>query len=455
MNQMVNVLKAGGSSLATRELIERFLINCVVSNPENKYLIVSAPGKKNIKDKTERKVTCLLKEAATKYPKQSDSAPLRAVRERFSEIYSDFPEIIELATNNIGFAINSQSPRYEDQSARLGEYIQAEGIVRVANKLGIRAVLALPEKIDFFLNVTRDHVMPDPSCYPHIKRKLQEITTVNPNALIVIPGYYAQMQNGILATMERGGSDITGSVIARAVNAQVYQNWTDFRLHVVDPNKVPNNKVIKTITREEVEELAVSGDFKLNSNCFVPLKGTHIPIEVKNTNNPNEQGTLVLDSRIVSEDEKISGITYKEKLVALEIKKHGMNYEKGFGDNIFRIFEEEGFDYIHSPTGVHRMAIVMEEEQIKNGKLEKLIRRWDEEVGPLEVNIRQPLSIVGVAGLGMKVNEGAVEDVLSALREKGIKRSWPGIGSSDISFFVGIEGSAQQALEALYQKFYG
>jgi aspartate kinase len=451
---MVNVLKPGGSSLASRELIEHFLLDCVAINPDNKYLIVSAPGKKNICDKAEKKVTDLLKEAAEKYPGRSDSIPLRYARERFSEIYPDFPDIQKLFDNKIFSANNAPKVRYEDQIALLGELVQANGVVRVANKLGIKAVLALPEEINFILESDRGYLMPNPLCYPMIKSRLDELTSKNPNSLIIIPGYYGAMPNGFLATMERGASDITGSVISRAINAEIYENWTDFSLHVVDPKKVPNDRKIDCITREEVTELGGSGEFKLNHHCLIPLEGTKIPIEVKNTREPREKGTLVLDERIINKSEKISGITYKENLLALEIRKPGMDSEIGFGENLLRILRENNISYRHSPTGVDRMAVILDENQIANGRYERISERLEDELGPLKLS-KRPISIVGVAGLGMRNYDRAAEDVLSALREKGIRHTWPGIGSSDISFFVGIEGPAQPALEALYKKFYG
>src|SRR3989339_679767 len=446
---MVNVLKAGGSSLASRELIEHFLLDCVAINPDNRYLIVSAPGKKNICDKTEKKVTDLLKEAAEKYRGRNDSIPIKYVKERFLDLYPDFPDVQKLLDNKIFRANDAPPVRYQDQVALLGELIQANGIVKVANKLGIKAVLALPEQINFILESDRGFLMPNHLCYPMIKSRLDELTSKNPNSLIVIPGYYGTLPNGILATMERGASDITGSVIARAVNAEVYQNWTDFALHVIDPKKVPNDRKIECITREEVTELGGSGEFKLNHHCLIPLEGTNIPIEVNNTREPREKGTLVTYEREVRKDEKISGITYKENLLAIELKRPGIDSEEGYGENVLRILRENNVSYRHSPTGVDRMAIIVEEAQIKNGKLEKVLGKIDDELGPVNINVRKSLSTVGVAGLGMKNYDRAAEDVLSALREKGIRHTWPGIGSSDISFFVGLEGPVDEALNAL------
>lgn len=442
-----NVCKFGGTSVATREQIEKVL-GIVVSDPTRRFVVVSAPGKINGNG---TKVTDILLRAADG---QQDAA--EQVKQRIREIAPDIPEEVNgLCENLDGRLAAARRDNYRDNIAAFGEFAVARVITTIMNKSGIPARFYDPRDIGFIATSEPGNAQPDPNCFEGIGRVL-----LSPEArktIAVIPGFYAYTRDGKIVTLPRGGSDTTGAVIANAVNASVYENWTDEDgLRGADPCIVTNAKIIREITYREVRELAYMG-FKIQMEAVLPLIPKHIPLHVRNTNNPTTEGTFVVYDRIVPADEYIVGVAARPGYIIIDITKGGMNREVGFGHKIFKILADNGVSYEHSPTGIDNISVVVERDQVAGPrKINKIIREFDEKCGPLDVTVGEDIAMVGIVGRGMRLHRDTDARVFGALARQGIEPRVINKGASTIGLFIGVrETEAHDAVRAVYTEFYG
>ncbi len=443
--------KYGGSSLSTREQYERVL-DIILQNPARKFIIISAPGKRS---KSDTKVTELLIKASKEY-KQGIGSSSDAVKQRFRDIAPDASELTEELSRELDrrFA-QTDATNYEDLVKAFGEYAGTRLMVHVAQKRGLEARFMDP--LDIGLQITNHNTVPQPDegCYPKIGRRLLDCSGEIP--LTFIPGFYGYTPEGLLLTLPRGGSDTTGAVIANAINTSIYENWTDEDgLRRADPRIVSSSEIIQEMTYVEARELASKG-FKLQEDSLIPLIRKYIPMNVKNTNNPTAPGSWVVRDRIVDPDEGIVGVSCKPGYVAINIEKVAMNNERGFGRRVFQVLEERGINYEHAPTGNDNMSIIVERFQLGGiGKVNGLFRKINETAGPLDISLgREPLSLVAVAGLGMRQHPQVPARVLNALGRNEIYPRTMNMGASDVSFFMGVyEGQGEDSVRAIYQEFF-
>jgi aspartate kinase len=271
----------------------------------------------------------------------------------------------------------------------------------------------------------------------------------------VIPGFYGCMPNGTIKTFSRGGSDITGSIVARAAGATLYENWTDVSgFLMADPRIVKDPATIETITYRELRELSYMGATVLHEDAVFPVRSAGIPINIRNTNRPEDQGTMIVSSTTHYDTERvITGIAGKKEFSVINIEKDMMNAEVGFGRKVLEILEENGISFEHLPSGIDTMSVVTATAALE-GKRERILQAICRTVSPDSVTIEDGLALVAVVGRGMVKAKGTAARVFDALASKGINIRMIDQGSSELNIIVGIADDEYiDAIRAIYEEF--
>ncbi|MEM4318565.1 MAG: aspartate kinase [Candidatus Pacearchaeota archaeon] len=445
---MVYVCKFGGTSLANAERIHR-VYEIIKDNPNRKYIVVSAPGKENAND---IKVTDLLIKCAEIYFKKEE------LSDEFWLLYKKFEQICDQL--NIDMPLESRLQKrvkslnehkseeeYFDYVKATGERLNAELIARYLLAQGVNTKLVLPEEYGLVVSSEFGNALPLHEAYNNLKI-LQEIQEV-----VVIPGFYGITKEGKIATFARGGSDLTGAVIAKAVNAEVYENFTDVDgIFAANPKIVANPKKIDVLTYEEMRELSYMGTTALQEEAVFPCVEAQIPIHLRNTFNYPNQGTLIVNKREPSE--LVSGIAVKDGFISINIKKWLMNREKGFCKKLFDIVYEEDVSFEHMPGAIDNLSLVIHESQLGN-KLERLCLKIKEKLRPDSLEIDDELSLICVVGIGMKYTPGIASRATGALAREKINIRIMNQGASEINMIFGVKNKdAKKAVNALYKEFF-
>ena len=271
----------------------------------------------------------------------------------------------------------------------------------------------------------------------------------------VIPGFYGRMPNGTIKTFSRGGSDITGSLVARGVNADLYENWTDVNgFLVTDPRIVTDVHPIDVITYKELRELSYMGATVLHEDAVFPVHQAGIPINIRNTNDPSVKGTMIVADSNSEITSNITGIAGKKGFSIINIDKAMMNSELGFGRKVLQILENFGISFEHLPSGIDTMSIVVDSKYV-DGRKEEIIKALTDEVLPDHISIEDGLALVAVVGRGMKKIPGTAAKLFSAIAKAGINIRIADQGSSELNIIIGVDESQfEDAIKAIYYSFY-
>ncbi len=435
---MSKVVKFGGSSLADAKQFKK-VADIIRADEERCYIVPSAPGKR-FKDDT--KVTDLLYQCYDKVSAGEDFAKAFApVRERYDGIISDLSLSLSLEDEYVKIGAMFRDGADRDYAASRGEYLN--GIV-LANYLGyefIDAALGIffDNKGNFDADITN-------ACLGAILEK-------TPRA--VIPGFYGAMPDGSIKTFSRGGSDFTGSVVAKAVGASLYENWTDVSgFLVADPRIVDKPEGIEVITYSELRELSYMGAGVLHEDAIFPVRSANIPINIKNTNAPQDAGTLIVPSADESSPKYlITGIAGKKDFSVISIEKDRMNSENGFMRRLLQVLENHGIFPEHMPTGIDTVSVVVNSHDL-DGQREKLEQRIKDVVRPDHFEIIDGLALIAVVGRGMKSKKGTATRVFAALSHADINVRMIDQGSSELNIIVGIdEKDFENAIRVIYDMF--
>lgn len=441
------VMKFGGTSLATRSQIEKS-IDIVLRDRERRFMVVSAPGSRCSGDV---KVTDLLIRAAAEH-KTGGTAAATTVVERFAEIVPEHPGLVELLSKELYRRLaDVKAPNHEDQIAAFGEYASARMVVAIMQTRGLSARFQDPADVGFVACSHNGFVRPDPDCYGPMSRAMLDGFT----GITVFPGFYAHTREGAIVTLPRGGSDTSGAVVARAVSATVYENWTDEDgLRRANPKIVSSPAFIPEMTYAEALELAYA-DFKLQDACFEPIRGMGIVLNVRNTNNPDHPGTRIMDTRAVDAQERILGVARQKGLVAINMRKKFIEQDVSFGRRLFAILETRNIPYEHQPNGVHTASIVLCTKFLTGeNSLDNVMAEINRVCKPDHINAL-PLALVSAAGLGMQNHLDVNSRIFAALQRAGIKTLMIDEGAEDLSIFIGVEENhADDAVRAIYAEFY-
>ena len=438
-NDMKKVVKFGGSSLASAEQFKK-VGNIIRADESRVYVVPSAPGKRNSAD---TKVTDMLLHAYETASKGEDiTGEMAAIKARYDEIITglgldfsldrDFEEITEKLT----------AEPLMDYAASRGEFLNGK---IMAAYLGITFIDAA--EVIFF---NAEGNLNDYKTYKMLGQRLKE------NERAVIPGFYGMGKDGNVKTFSRGGSDVTGSIVAKACRADVYENWTDVSgFLVADPRIVPNPKAIKYITYRELRELSYMGASVLHEDAIFPVRHCGIPINIRNTNAPEDNGTWIVESTCQKQDYVVTGIAGKKDFCTIFISKAMMNSEIGFGRKVLQAFEENNISFEHMPSGIDTMTIVVHADEFihKEQSVVSAIHRLAE---PDSVEIESGLALVAVVGRGMKSASGTAGKLFTALAKEGINIRMIDQGSSELNIIIGVDNKDfETAIKAIYNTFIG
>ena len=434
---MLKVTKFGGSSLASAEQMEK--VGAIIhSDADRRFIIPSAPGKRYSDD---TKVTDMLYRCYDKASEGKDiSEDIRRIADRYQEIIDGLGLKLSLEEE---FAVIEDYFRRRagrDYAASRGEYLN--GIV-LANYLGCRFIDA-KEVILFDAHGNFDAGLTNDVC----RERLRNVGTA------VIPGFYGAMPDGSIKTFSRGGSDITGSIISRAVRANVYENWTDVSgCLACDPRIVENPEVIETVTYRELRELSYMGASVLHEDAIFPVRAEGIPINIRNTNRPEDHGTLIVESTVRSPRHVITGIAGRTGFCSVTIDKAMMNSEVGFGRRVLQVFEENEISFEHTPSGIDTFSVLVHQEEFAN-KEQDVIAGLHRAVNPDNIFLESNLALVAIVGRGMKNARGTAGRLCTALADAGINIKMIDQGSSELNIIVGIQNEDfGRAIRTIYHEF--
>ena len=434
---MVKVVKFGGSSLASADQFKK-VGNIIRSDESRRFVVPSAPGKRF---KEDTKVTDMLykcyaeAEAGKSFDKQ-----LKAIEDRYNEIIKGLGLKLSLKENFETIRKNFEAKAGEDYAASRGEYLN--GIV-MANYLGYEFVDAATV-VCFDKNGEFDAEKTNKTMAARLKGVEKA----------VIPGFYGAMPNGTVKTFSRGGSDVTGSIVARAIKADIYENWTDVSgFMVADPRIVENPKSIDIITYRELRELSYMGASVLHESAIFPVRKEGIPINIRNTNAPEDKGTMIVETTCNRPDCIITGVAGKKGFVSISIDKDMMNSEIGFGRKVLQVFEDNGISFEHMPSGIDTMTVFVHQDEFVE-KEQKVLAELHRAVSPDSIDLESDLALIAVVGRGMKNNSGIAANIFSALAKAKINIKMIDQGSSELNIIIGVRNRYfEDAIKTIYGVF--
>ncbi|HCG20103.1 MAG TPA: aspartate kinase [Verrucomicrobia bacterium] len=452
----MKVCKFGGSSLANAAQLNK-VIDIVLADPSRRIIVVSAPGKRHAGD---TKVTDLLIALAqTALAGENTDRQYGAVVERFAEMAQQLhlgDEIVHVIEDDLkarlAQAKDLAPEEFMDLLKAAGEDNNAKLVAAAFKARGANARYASPRETGMVLTGKFGDATLDPASYDTLSRAFSSF-----EGIVVYPGFFGYTKDGKVATFPRGGSDITGSILAAAVCADVYENFTDVdSVYPVDPRIVPEVKEgIPTMTYREMRELAYAGFGVFADEAVIPAVRARIPINIRNTNHPNEPGTMIQQSRRVTPG-TIVGIASADDFCNIIVEKYLMNREVGFGRRLLQVLEDEGIAYEHMPSGVDSQCVVVKGRNFPKEKEQKVVRAIRERLSPDFVSVERGITILMIVGEGMCYTPGMFAKACLALASEGISLSMVNQGASEVSFMIAIRGQDRdKAVRALYRAFFG
>ena len=434
---MVKVVKFGGSSLASAEQFKK-VADIIHAEDSRRFVVPSAPGKRFSAD---TKVTDML------YTCYDVAAKGKDFDDKFNEIKKRYYEIIEGLGLDISLEKDFEAIKAgfigkagRDFAASRGEFLNGKVL---AAYLGYEFIDAA-EVIHFNDNGTFDAALTDTA----MKERLNGIERA------VIPGFYGVMPNDTIKTFSRGGSDITGSIVAAAVSADLYENWTDVSgFLIADPRIIEDPAPIRTITYKELRELSYMGATVLHEDAIFPVRKVGIPINIKNTNAPEDPGTMIVESTSQKPEFTITGIAGKKGFTVINIEKELMNAELGFGRKVLEVFEKNEINFEHMPSGIDTMSVIVSQAEFEP-KEQEVLAGLHRNVKPDVIDIETDLALIAVVGRAMKSNRGTAGRIFAALAHSNVNVKMIDQGSSELNIIIGVsEAEFAPALKAIYDIF--
>lgn len=434
---MKKVVKFGGSSLASADQFRK-VGKIIKADASRRYVVPSAPGKRFSADTkvTDMLYACYDAAAAG----QDFSEALERIEHRYDDIIRGLELDLSLQSEFKTIEKNFKAGAGREYAASRGEYLN--GII-MAHYLGFTFIDSA--EVIFFhedgtLNAEKTNEM--------LKGRLAA------EEYAVIPGFYGALDDGTVKTFSRGGSDITGSLVARAITADLYENWTDVSgVLVTDPGVVNNPEVIETITYRELRELSYMGASVLHEDAIFPVRKEGIPINIRNTNAPEDPGTLIVESTCRSPRFTITGIAGKKGFCSINIEKAMMNAEIGFGRKVLGVFEDNGISFEHMPSGIDTMTLIVHQSEFVE-KEQQVIAGIHRAVNPDVVELESDLALIAVVGRGMKTNRGTAGRIFSALAHARVNVKMIDQGSSELNIIIGVKNrDFETAIRAIYDIF--
>ena len=434
---MKKVVKFGGSSLASAEQFKK-VGNIIRSDKDRKFVVPSAPGKRYDGD---IKVTDMLYDCYETAEAGKDfTKKLEAIKARYNEIIEGLGIDFSLEEDFKLVAENFAAKAGKDYAASRGEYLNGK---IMAAYLGYEfidsaTVIRFDEDGNFDADITN--------------KMMSERLDSCENA--VIPGFYGAYADGKVKTFSRGGSDITGSIVARALKADLYENWTDVSgFLVTDPRIIKNPEVVDMITYRELRELSYMGASVLHEDAIFPVRKAGIPINIRNTNHPEDKGTMIVATTSQKSKYTITGIAGKKGFVAVTVDKDMMNSEIGFCRKVLQVFEENDISIEHMPSGIDTMCIFVHQDEFQEHE-QVVLSGIQRAVEPDTVDVEADLALIAVVGRGMKEARGTAGRIFSALAHANINCKMIDQGSSELNIIIGVRNADfEAAIQAIYDIF--
>lgn len=442
MNQVdLKIVKFGGSSLADANQFRK-VKEIVTAEKARRFVVPSAPGKRSSND---IKITDMLYTCQKLASEGADiSESFGQIRARYLEIANELSLSYDPSAALDEVYENLRNGATKDYAASRGEYLNG---LLLSSYLGYQFVDAA-DVVRFDANgaLMMDETM------TLMREKLGKLECA------VIPGFYGADENGNVITFSRGGSDVTGSLVARAVSADIYENWTDVSgVLVADPRIVANAVPINTITYEELRELSYMGASVLHEDAIFPVRAADIPINIRNTNAPDAPGTMIVASDSAASDQftgyTITGIAGRKGFCAINIQKAMMNAEIGFCRKVLSVLEELKISFEHMPSGIDTMSIILPEDAI-HGREKTVLSKIRKAVSPDRLEIEHGISLLAVVGRGMRRTRGTAARIFAALAHARINVKMIDQGSSELNIIIGLlDGDFEEAVRRIYDVF--
>lgn len=434
---MKKVVKFGGSSLASAEQFKK--VGAIIRQDEaRRYVVPSAPGKRFSSD---TKVTDMLYACYASAEKGEDfSEQLEQIHDRYQEIINGLELKFSLDQDFETIRKNFSEKAGKDYAASRGEYLNGKVMAAYLEFPFVDAaeVVRFNEDGSFNEEVTNEL----------LSARLADMEYA------VIPGFYGAKEDGTVVTFSRGGSDVSGSLVALAVGADIYENWTDVSgFLIADPRIVKNPKAIETITYKELRELSYMGASVLHEDAIFPVRKAGIPINIRNTNAPQDKGTLIVEGTCRKPKYTITGIAGTDGFAAITVEKAMMNSEVGFCRKVLQVFEDNGVSIEHMPSGIDTMTIFVHQNEFEE-KEQKILAGIHKEVNPDHIELETDLALIAVVGRGMKSTRGTAGRIFSALAHAHINVKMIDQGSSELNIIIGVRHEDfKNAIRALYEIF--
>jgi aspartate kinase len=433
----IKVVKFGGSSLASAEQVQK-VIDIISADEGRAYVVPSAPGKRFDGD---TKVTDLLLSAyAQAQAGQSPVGTVQEIASRYTQILEGLGVRLDLSQEWEALTQQLVSGASRDYVASRGEYFSGRVL---AQALGY-AFVEPASYVRFGPNGAFDSET--------TQQLLSQALSQTPRA--VIPGFYGAYADGQIKTFSRGGSDVTGAIVARAVDAEVYENWTDVSgFLMADPRIVDHPKRIEKLTYRELRELSYMGAQVLHEDSIFPVRQAGIPIHILNTNAPTDPGTLIVKDAPVNRTGRVTGIAGHKGFSLILIEKAMMNSELGFVRRALTVLEKQHISVEHIPTGIDTLSVVVSNEEL-DGKLDAVLAGIQEQVQPDHMEVVENLALIATVGRGMVRQPGTAAALFEALASQGINLRMIDQGSSELNIIVGVDNQHfEEAVRAIYHRF--
>jgi len=448
----MKVCKFGGSSLADAAQFRK-VIKIILEDPERRIVVVSAPGQRHPKDV---KVTDLLIRCAeARLAGGTAEAEGALVLERFAAIQQELgveKEIVAEIERDLRQRLGGdpgQKERFLDSVKALGEDACAKLMAAALRQQHVHAQYVNPSEAGLLLSAEYGNAQLLPESY-------EKLATLKARpGILVIPGFFGYTRTGQVVTFPRGGSDISGAVIAAAVRADIYENFTDVDcVFAADPRLVPNAAPIEELTYREMRELSYAGFTVIHDEAIVPVVEAGIPIWIRNTNRPEAPGTRIVPERRFVPG-RVVGIASDDGFCTIFLEKYLMNREVGYGRRLLQILEEEGLSYEHCPSGIDNLSVILREDNLDSATKKRLLRRIKTELKPDDVDIERGLALIMIVGEGMRYTVGLAARATQALADAGVNIEMMNQGSSEISMMFGVKAvDRHRAVVSLYRAFF-
>ena len=433
----LKVLKFGGSSLADAEHF-RQVAEIVKSDPSRRYVVASAPGKRSSND---TKVTDLLYKCyELAYNEEDITDVFEEIKQRYNDIIADLGIELDLSEVFEKIRLSLLHSTGRDYIASRGEYLNAMVLAKYLGFSFFDAKKAVFFNEDGSFNAERTN--------DAMREALSRLDYA------VIPGFYGSMPNGTIKTFSRGGSDITGSIVARAVSATIYENWTDVSgFLMADPRIIDNPAPIKTITYKELRELSYMGATVLHEDAIFPVRYSKIPINIRNTNRPEDNGTFIVPETDDIGEYTITGIAGRTGFSSITIEKAMMNAELGLGRKVLQVLEENGVSFEHFPSGIDTMTVIVSTRALQEKRAD-ILAGICKNVNPENIFVEENLALIAVVGRGMVKAKGTAARIFMSLANAGVNIRMIDQGSSELNIIIGVDANDYvTALGAIYNEF--